>query len=199
MSKIALDVGAQYGQEAELFLSEGYTVYAFDPAPDMYKHLTANFGKHSGFFPVPMGVDIENRWARFGITLHGGCSSIHQFNPNIQKEWTNDIPREDFTFIDATTIMMIRLDTFMEIYGIDKVEYLWIDAQGNDLNVLKSLGNRVSDVRQGRCEVAYRTNLYANVVNDHVTVNTWLSDAGFITRVVPHDHGNEADIMFWRE
>lgn len=87
----------------------------------------------------------------------------------------------------------------MSAYNISHIDYLWIDAQGNDFRVLQSLGDRISDVKQGRCEVALEVNLYSNVDNTHTSVVAWLEQHGFEAKIEPHGHRKEADILFKRK
>jgi FkbM family methyltransferase len=197
MRNIIFEVGANLGNDTQNFLASGSLVYAFEPTPELHLHLKNRFKNVSNYIPVPLAVDLENRWTTFNIagSADWGCSSIHDFNPNIHQEWEG---RPDFNVTDRCTVMTIRLDTFMQIYNIDKIDYLWIDAQGNDFRVLQSLGDRIKDVNKGRCEVANDVNLYSGVDNTVETVGNWLSSQGFQIEVIPHHHRKEADIMFQR-
>lgn len=197
MNNIVIEVGANLGTDTENFLRQGSTVYAFEPTPELNLQLKNKFKTHPGYMPVPLAVDIENRWTEFNIagSAGWGCSSIHEFNPNIHQEWMG---RPDFNTTDRCRVMTIRLDTFMNTYGISKVDYLWIDAQGNDFRVLQSLGDRISDIQMGRCEVALEVNLYSNVDNTHTSVSNWLKEHGFKVEVQPHHHFKEADVLFTR-
>jgi hypothetical protein len=195
MSKIVFEVGANKGNDTARLLNEGSTVYAFEPTPELILELKNKFKDNSRYMPVPLAVDLENRWTTFNIAGSGdwGCSSIYEFNPNIHKEWEG---RPDFNTTDQCRVMTIRLDTFMNVYNISHIDYLWIDAQGNDFRVLQSLGDRIKDVREGHCEVALEVNLYTEVDNTHTSVCAWLEQHGFKTTVNPHYHRKEADIVF---
>jgi len=195
VSKIVFEVGANKGIDTARFLEEGSIVYAFEPTPELILELKNKFKVHLGYMPVPLAVDLENRWTTFNIagSSDWGCSSIHEFNPNIHQEWGG---RPDFNTTDQCRVMTIRLDTFMNIYNIPHINYLWIDAQGNDFRVLQSLGDRIKDVREGRCEVALEVNLYTGVDNTHTSVCSWLEQHGFSTKIEPHGHRKEADILF---
>ena len=195
MAKILFEVGANKGTDTGRFISEGSMVYAFEPTPELNLELKNKFRDNPLYMPVPLAVDLENRWTVFNIagSSDWGCSSIHEFNPNIHQEWGG---RPDFNTTDRCRVMTIRLDTFMNVYNIPHIDYLWIDAQGNDFRVLQSLGDRIKDVREGRCEVALEVNLYSNVDNTHTSVIAWLEKHGFTTKVEPHGHRKEADILF---
>lgn len=195
MSKIVFEIGANKGIDTARFLDDGSMVYAFEPTPELILELKNKFRIHPGYMPVPLAVDLENRWTTFNIagSSDWGCSSIHNFNPNIHQEW---VERSDFNVTDQCTVMTIRLDDFMKLYNIPHIDYLWIDAQGNDFRVLQSLGDRINDVYEGRCEVAMDVNLYSNVDNTHASVYNWMIDRGFTVETVPHVHNKEADIIF---
>lgn len=198
MQKVIIEVGANLGTDTENFLSLGAKVYAFEPTPELNLELKNRFKTNPNYMPVPMAVDLVNGWATFNIagSADWGCSSIHQFNPNIHNEWEG---RPDFKVTDQCKVMTIRLDTFMETYGIGEVDYLWIDAQGNDFRVLQSLGDKIGNIREGRCEVAYDVNLYSDVNNNHADVKNWLESRGFAVDVRPHVHHKEADLIFVRK
>lgn len=195
--KTCIDVGANYGQEMEEFLLEGFIVYAFEPVPRLIEHLKTYFKNYEGFRPVPMAADIENHWTIFRENTTTACSSIYEFAPNVAEKWHEE-ERIDFVTVDRYPVMTIRLDTFMNIYNIGEVDYLWIDAQGNDFNVLRSLGERIKDVKEGKCEAALATDLYTNTDNKATSIIIWLREHGFICNLVPHNHKNEADIYFKR-
>lgn len=198
MNKIIFEIGANKGTDTSRFLKENSIVYAFEPTPELNLELKNKFKTHPAYMPVPMAVDLENRWTVFNIagSADWGCSSIHEFNPNIHSEW---LGRPDFNVTDQCRVMTIRLDTFMQVYSIPRIDYLWVDAQGNDFRVLQSLGDRIKDVAAGRCEVALEVNLYNNVDNSHVSVGNWLVERGFHVQMQPHPHHKEADLVFTRK
>lgn len=207
MKPICFDVGANFGQELEEFLKAGFTVYAFEPVPRLIEHLKTHFKGYGGFRPVPLAVDIENRWVEFKENPTTACSSIYEFAPDVAAKWSavahNWNPdvleqRVDFVTTDRYPVMTTRLDTFMATYKIDHVDYLWVDAQGNDFNVLRSLGDRIRDVKKGQVEAAYHVDLYDNEDNKATDIAAWLNQRGFNCNIVPHPHQNEADVYFER-
>lgn len=192
-----IEVGANYGTDTEKFVLQGHRVFAFEPTPELILHLQQKFKGKDNFHLAPLAVDSEEGWATFHIAGGGdwGCSSLYEFTPDIHNKWEG---RPDFQMTDSVVVMKMRLDTFMDLYGIDRVDYLWIDAQGNDFRVLKSLGDRISDVFEGKCEGAYTVDLYQNADNNVFVISDWLKDRGFETRIQPDNVGKEADVHFWR-
>lgn len=197
---VCIDVGANFGQELEEFLKAGYTVYAFEPVPRAVEHLKTHFKGYEGFRPVPLAVDIENRWVQFKENPTVACSSMYEFTPDIMRSWDEGggVVRNDFVTVDRYPVMTTRLDTFMNTYNVGHVDYLWVDAQGNDFNVLLSLGERVKDIEKGQVEAAMNLNLYTGPDNSVNSIALWLRQNGFEVKIVPHHHKNEADIFFER-
>lgn len=206
MNKIVIEVGANIGQDTELFLKDQNTIlYAFEPVPKLAYELWKKFGKNERFHLIQAAVDLNNTFAKFNICdfADGGCSSLHDFTPNIHEKWSEPA----FNYTDNTSVMCLKLDWFMETFGINQIDYLHIDAQGNDFRVLQSLGNKIVNVKSGVCEVANKIELYNIEGNTLQNVQPWLESHGFMTRVeddgVGKEHatitGNEVNIFFDRQ
>ena len=200
MSKAVIEVGANVGKDT-VRLAKKYkeaTVYAIEPTPKLYKDLIEKFKQNPQVAVFQLAVDEENGTATFNIAGHHdwGCSSLHEWTDDVTKHWS----RNDFHFNDKCEVETIRLDTFIETHGITEIEHLWIDTQGNDFSVLKSLGEKVSIVKAGNCEVVWGLSIYKNTNNNVEDVVKWLIDNGFTVTSVNYDsHAAEADIHFIRE
>lgn len=196
--KTLIEVGANYGNDTANFLNMGYEAYAFEPNPELIAFLQERFKDNERFNLVPLAADYENRFTRFNIASGGdkGCSSLYDFTDNIHEQWAG---RPDFVMTDSIVVQTIRLDDFMDLYGIRFVDYLWIDAQGNDFRVLQSLGDRLYDVLEGKCEGAYTVDLYSGVENSCLDIAAWLNDRGYETTIRPDNVGKEADVHFRRQ
>lgn len=55
---------------------------------------------------------------------------------------------------DETTVEAIRLDDFLN--HVDSVDFMWLDAQGAELSILKGLGERIKDVKVIQTEVEFK-------------------------------------------
>jgi hypothetical protein len=93
----------------------------------------------------------------------------------------------------------MRLDTFMNEVGIRHVHFLKIDAQGADLNVLKSVGDRLRDVRKVVLEVSLTsTPLYEGSHSKDECLQ-FMADAGFsLQDEESQSDGQEANLTFLR-
>lgn len=195
--KTIIEVGANDGGHTNAFLSDNDSVvYSFEPTVELQLHLQSRFKNYSNFNLVSAAVDIVNGFKYFNIAGSGdwGCSSLFDFSDNIEILWPD---RPDFKTTDRYKVMTIRLDTFCDLYNIVKIDYLHIDAQGNDFNVLKSLGDKINLVQEGQCEAALGVNLYKNTENNAFEIQKWLEEHGFHVQFEnPHQ---EVNINFKRK
>jgi FkbM family methyltransferase len=203
---IIVEVGANQGQDTEKFLEKPENVvYSFEPIPELAFRLWEKHGQNKNFHLITAAIDVENGWKKFNISKGGdwGCSSLHDFAPDLHKVWSRPDFRYDTFLANA---MCIRLDTFMDIFNIQEIGYIHIDAQGNDFNVLKSLGDKINVVRSGVVEVSNKVELY-DIKDNHVSVvKPWLEERGFKTRVEDDGvgkpmatiNGNEVNVFFER-
>jgi hypothetical protein len=81
--------------------------------------------------------------------------------------------------VATLSVPTIRLDTFLNQAGILKVAYLKIDAQGSDLAVVRSAGERLKDIERICLEVQITpVPLYRNASQKQEVVE-FLTKAGF--------------------
>lgn len=208
--KYIIEVGANNGDSTVDFVNSGCIVYAFEPTPRFITDLKQRFINNNNFNLVNAAVDVTDGKAIFNIAGSDkgdwGCSSLNQFTDNVHNLWPDSgRTREDlqsiFSFTESVEVNTMRLDTFMNMMAIDEVEWLHIDAQGSDFNVLKSLGERWRFVRAGQVEATMNLSLYKNVNNNFNEISTWLDERGFkidMVRPVDSNH-NEVDVMFSRK
>ena len=194
--KTIIEVGANNGNDTAGLLKkwEDSIIYAFEPTHELLeKYLWKKFENNGRVKILPFAIDIENTFKQFHIAGQGdwGCSSLYEFSPDIHNKWKN---RPDFKETHSYIIPTIRLDDFCKLYNIKTIDYLHIDAQGNDFNCLLSLGDMIDNVKEGQCEVAYNTELYSKTNNTYETVKTWLESKGFFVKNSPFNH--EIDLYF---
>jgi FkbM family methyltransferase len=198
MKSVIIEVGANYGNDTAHFVNDkNNEVWAFEPTPELIEHLSKRFSNDKNFYLIGKAVDIEETTKIFNIAGGGdwGCSSLYEFSEDIHQKWEG---RPDFQTTHTVEVQTVRLDTFIIENEIQQVDYLWIDAQGNDFKVLKSLGDKLSIVLKGKCEGAYTVDLYKTEENRVEDIVDWLQSNGFSCTVVPDNVGKEADVHFLR-
>lgn len=124
-------------------------VYAFEPNPKTIPAAMANAASHPHIIVVPQAVCEHDGVTEFyqSATPNDGCSSL--FPPSGKYDVVEPMPQVKIT-VPAT-----RLDTFMDCFKIPSVDALWLDAQGAELAILKSLGSKLTGLQAVWTEFSY--------------------------------------------
>lgn len=198
---IIFDVGANVGQDSKHFaLEKDTTVYAFEPTPQLLRdHLYPFQEEHPNYVVIPKAITDYDGTVTFHIAgQHDwGCSSIHEFNDNLEETWPG---RTDFKETEKLAVKCITLRTFIIENDIKRIDYMHFDTQGNDLVVLRSFGDCLDRLISGKVEVFIKNPLYKNIENSYENVTRFLNANGFyIKKLESNDpFGNEMNITFSR-
>lgn len=145
-----MDVGAFIGHTLIQMLlqigTDDFKAYAFEPSRSAYPTINDPRIKI-----IRKAVSTENCNKTFYECKNKVSSSLLPFTENKEK-WIG--AGDAFDPSSEYDVECVRLDTFMEKEGIENIDVLKIDAQGHDLDVIKSLGDRISDVKQIIAEVS---------------------------------------------
>ncbi len=135
-SPVIFDVGAnigQYSTMAQAILKTPGTVYAFEPSKPNFDILTQNVQQYPDIRCFNQGLGNKNEQVKLykdqeSTTL----ASVYQRNINNQE------------FNQFEIIHLVTLDSFCEEYTISAIDFLKIDVEGNELNVLKGATDSLS-------------------------------------------------------
>lgn len=161
-----VQVGAYTGDDGliEACRRHGHRLFMFEPNPARAAELRAKAQGAATVEVLPMAVSNFDGSAVFKIAAHDDCSSLQDFDANANQTWVHDWhPYKRFDMVDELQVEVIRLDTFLAQRGIAAIDLLEVDAQGEDLRVVESLGARIGDVKRIQLEVnIHSAPLYAN-------------------------------------
>ena len=126
--------------------------YAFEPTPDLVAKLCPHMARWSNYHLIPKAVAETRGTLRFNVAGVGdwGCSSLLEFADGLDRTWPG---RDDFKVTRQIEVETIRLGDFVREHRIERIDFLHVDTQGTDLNVLRSLGEEIRRVRAGVIEV----------------------------------------------
>jgi len=200
MTKNIFEIGVNTGSDTQPLLDKypTHTYYGFEPTRELVSQALWPKFNDPRVNIIPMAVDIEDGFKTFNIAGQGdwGCSSLYEFDEKIHEKWEN---RSDFKMTHSYPVPCMRLETFIEVFKIEgDIDYMWIDAQGNDYNVLLSMGHYINDLKAGRLECAYTVELYQGTGNNLSNVTKYLDFCGFKYDVKPDDVGKECNVEFYR-
>jgi hypothetical protein len=91
----------------------------------------------------------------------------------------------------------MRLDTFMNSMKIKRVDFLKIDAQGADLQVVKSAGDRLADIDRIQLEVTTVADRPYVGSADREEILGYMADHGFsLLGSEDQSFGQESNLTF---
>lgn len=202
--KLLIEVGAFDGKDSLKYHSNGYKVFTFEPKKDLFEDLSNRTKELKNYTVINKAVCKTNGKTIFNICRNGGASSILEFKSKDEliKNWGEN--RKDIHFANKSyEVETIRLDTFLEEYKLENtmIDFLHIDAQGVDLEVLESLGDYIQNVIEGVVETVKdkEKSIYVNQnENTYDNVKKFLEKNNFkITKVVSNDKtGCEFNVFF---
>jgi FkbM family methyltransferase len=160
VDKIVFDIGANDGSS---FIDEAKEnpntlVFAFEPTPELIDIIKSKTKDLPNYVLVEKAVSNFNGKSTFNVAGKGdwGCSSLLEFSEKSKTHWKN---RTDFKVTHQIEVDVITLESFVIEKQIPKIDYLHIDTQGSDLNVLKGLGDFIKIIREGNMEAANKEDI----------------------------------------
>lgn len=199
--RIIVEVGANNGDDTERLSKDADIVYACEPDPALVNQLVARFATNGKIKIWSYAIDLVEEEKTLHVMAHErGINSLYPLHPNLlstplAKHW-----QYQRGMTHSISVETKRLDTLIKQYEIPHIDFLWIDAQGNDLIALKSLAEHIHIVRAGRLECTYKVPIYEGVDNSYESVVKFLEAHHFKHAIdYVHQDESEVDVKFWRD
>lgn len=202
MGRTIFDVGANDGASSIPCALQGDTVYAFEPNPDLAAALRKRTAGMATYHVIETAV--SNTPGRRPFFVAGwedsGCSSLRERTPYAEVAFRGTWPgRPNFDITSTPVVEVIQLESFVRMHAIEKIDHLHIDAQGEDLDVLLSIGPLISIVEAGVIEVA--TSRELAIYEGQATLDeavAFLKQHEFKSRWSPNGNSHEFNVHFER-
>lgn len=195
-AEIWFDVGAHLGELTFAWARRNpeSVVYAFEPN---IKAASKVIGRLPNFVVIPMAVSASNGFQTFYENAYEESSSLLPVDPEVREMW---VKGDRLEVVNSYPVPCIRLDTFMEIMKIPRVDFLKIDAQGYDYEVVRSCGERLKDVQRIQLEVTVTGKQFYRGAKGKPEILELLSSNGFVLREEKvQTYGMEENLIFVRE
>jgi FkbM family methyltransferase len=126
-----IDVGANIGQTAKSFLKAfpGAKIYCIEPVRDTYETLKKNLHSKRNVLCFNKAFGSHNGVAEFSFNTDASVSVMNSLRVENNLNDTSTIRREK--------VEIVTLDSFCAENKLNKINYLKIDTEGFDLEVLK--------------------------------------------------------------
>ena len=178
MNKVVLDVGAANGVFARHILENTKNIEVFIIEPNSFlngislEKIVKEFPYNSKYFEIALGLR-NTEMPLYGYKIHNGqVGSLKQIN----EQNINKILKSKFNVSNLSENIMVKVKsvaTFIRENQISQIDFLKIDTQGNDLDLLELFLEEVTV----KCMVVEVTG------NDSAESNLYLNSNNLISRV----------------
>lgn len=169
---IFVDVGSRNGIIELAGIAPFVKAYGFEPNPEEYKKLmsgktdAAAYGivspKYSSIQYYPYALGEQNGTATFYVTAGPGAAGLLPPNPERLSEtkwqgatYRTNIADEIFAINKTIQVTVKTLKSFAKEESLASIDYLKIDVEGSEYEVLKGAGDLLSDILIVKVEVCF--------------------------------------------
>ena len=148
---IYVDVGSHFGLYAD-FIDTNFNpqkIFLFEPQIKIFNRIEEKYELNKKFKVNNSAVSNENAIKSLHINKHDLTSSFTEFNNdnhylNYKAKLFGGSLSE--MILNSEKVETVRLDTYIDNEEISEIDLLKIDTEGHELEVLKGLGKKISDV-----------------------------------------------------
>lgn len=188
---IVIEAGAHIGVDSIKIAKRwpGATIFAFEPVPNVFAQLKKHTRQYKNIKPLPLALGRITGKAEIYISGGRSDGSSSLLRP---KEHLTLHP--DVTFGKELEVEVISLDSWAAKQRIKKVDFLWLDLQGYELEALKGAEKSLKAVSAIHTEVNL-VEVYegAPLYED---LRKWLKRRGFRVAFEAIDWDDGGNVLF---
>jgi FkbM family methyltransferase len=145
------DVGANVGNYSRFILqnlTREFTLYSFEPSPSTFESLRTNLSSFKNCIPVNMALGNE----KGTIDLYNNeVNTVHaSLLPRDMSHWGNE-----FNLTKKEVVEVDTLDHFCNEHHIDKIDFLKIDVEGYEHNLLTGASGLLAGKKIGAIQFEF--------------------------------------------
>jgi FkbM family methyltransferase len=190
---IILEAGAHIGLDT-IELAKRFPkgrIFAFEPIPNLFEQLSKNTHSFNNVlcFPLALSDKVESAIMYVSGGLSDGSSSLLPPKDHL-------IDHPEVIFDKTINVNCVTLDDWAASNKITKIDLLWLDLQGNELDVLKAGLNILKNVQAVYTEVNLKeVYLGASLYSE---LKKWLESCDFKVEIeeIPWEDGG--NVLFTR-
>lgn len=167
------------------------TIHAFEPVPEIFTLLKQNTEDIPQIHCHNVALSNHNGFAQFHVSEHPKKRG-KPFQAGSLLKPKERLALSPAEYTHTITVPTITLDAWAEQNNVDRFDFLWLDMQGHELDVLKSAPKILRSVRAIWTEVEFIESY--EKVPQFPEVTQWLETQGF--KIVAKDFTNETDWFF---
>jgi FkbM family methyltransferase len=191
---VIVEAGAHVGSDT-LALARAFSpgqVYAFEPVPRLFFTLSDAVASLPNVRRFPYALGNHNGNVDIYVSSGASDASSSLLPP---KEHLKDHP--DVFFEEKISAVSITLDDWADLFNIRRVDFLWLDMQGFELEALKHGECVLSAVKAIYTEVNLKEEYQGAAL--YQELRDWLGARGFTVKLEDLSWEDAGNVLFVRE
>jgi FkbM family methyltransferase len=181
---VFIDVGASDGRIWRSWIKEAPDahIYAFEPDPTNFNAMQQHQSGRPNVIMQEVAISTVDSPSGipFYISNDRNSSSVYPYNVDNIRKWKYPPGRRLFKTDKIIQVPAMRLDTLIKKERLRYIDFIKIDVQGHELEVLKSLGNSISKVREIVLEASLTPfDIYEGQTNQIDNITAFMTENGF--------------------
>ena len=158
---VFFDIGGNKGQSIKRFknIRSNCEIHTFEPLPDLYKYLLNNFkNENINIINKALGSKIETKKIFLNnLGNYGAMSSFYKLKKNslFENEYRKLNKDSNKISDQQLEVSVITVDQYIEKNNIGNVDYMKIDVQGWESEVLEGAANSLKSKKIKNIELEY--------------------------------------------
>jgi FkbM family methyltransferase len=154
---VIFDIGACEGEDSIRYsnLFKTATIYSFEPLPDNYNKCLKNFIKYSNdrIKPFQLALSSSDSFAKFYVSSGNPEGVIHSdwdYGNKSSSLYPPDSSHKQFEWLKFEKQIKVKTQTISSFcidQSIQKIDFIHMDVQGAELEVLKGAGNKLKTIK----------------------------------------------------
>lgn len=139
-SPVLLEIGAHNGSDTARMLAAmpGATIHCFEPDPRPRQQLVKRFGRDSRVFIHAVAVGAASGKAIFNQSAgsFGGYPLDWDYSGSLRAPKKHLKKHPEIKFDSKIEVDVVRLDDWASDHGVSEVDFIWMDTQGAEVDII---------------------------------------------------------------
>ena len=172
-----LEAGGHYGEDTVHMLSywPKATIFSFEPNPSAYGLLQTSTQPYNSVFTYPFALYDYDGMVKFRLSHYNeGASSILPASP----DYSETAHRYDWWYVEREIeVPCVTLDSWAKTESIEEIDFMWLDMEGVELQVLKAGTHLLKSVQAIYSEVNFQE--FRVGMTQYEALSKFLEEQGF--------------------
>ena len=147
-----IDVGAYKGTYTDLILDyyKPQKILMFEPQEEIFNYLKIKYNDNKNITLFNKALSNKDKSAKFNFNKHNLTSSLSSLDPDnnyLKLKAKLFGTTSEGMIVDIKTIQTTTLFSILERENIDSIDFLKIDTEGHELEVLQGMKEKISKVK----------------------------------------------------